>query len=325
MTMRDLGRGSKLSPSGLASGCLVLAILALIAFEGLHDVAQTGLNGLALGAVYALGAIGLTLVYGILRLVNFAQGDFLTVGAYTAVVVTSSLDLPLVIAAVAAMVVVALIGVLSDLIMWGPMRRRGGKVLQLLLMSIGLAFVIRNVIQLIWGSDGRHLNVDTTGTVQFLGLRLGTTAAIVTVVGFGIIVAVGLMLRKTMLGKQMRALSDDFDLAEIAGINTGRVVVLTWIFAGALAGLAGVLDGAVVSVVQPNLGFALLLPIFGAVILGGIGNPFGALAGGLALGILTEWSTLLIDFRWKLAVSFAILVAVLLVRPQGIFGGARLR
>jgi branched-subunit amino acid ABC-type transport system permease component len=120
----------------------------------------------------------------------------------------------------------------------------------------------------------------------------------------------------------MRALSDNLDLAETAGIDTSRVILYTWIFAGGLAGLAGVMAGAVTDI-RPELGFGLLLPIFAAVILGGIGDAFGALAGGIVLGLVIEWSTLFIDFRWKTAVGFVVLIIVLIVRPQGIFGKAR--
>jgi neutral amino acid transport system permease protein len=303
-------------------GVIVVIFLALVAGEGLHDVAQTGLNGLSLGAIYALGAVGLTLVYGILRLVNFAQGDFLTFGAYMAYLVNVTWGAPLVIALFWAMVATALLGILLERVMWGPMRAKHAGFLQLILMSIGLAFVIRAVIQWFWSTEIRTLDVNTTDTVDFLGLRIGQTELIVLVVGVAVLVGVGLMLRLTLLGKRMRALSDDLDLAETAGIDTRRVILYTWVFAGALAGLAGVLAGSITNL-RPELGFELLLPIFAAVILGGIGDAFGALAAGMALGVLTEWSTLLIDARWKTAVGFLVLVVVLVVRPQGIFGRAK--
>jgi neutral amino acid transport system permease protein len=136
------------------------------------------------------------------------------------------------------------------------------------------------------------------------------------------LLAIGAMLKYTLLGKRMRALSDNFDLAETAGVDTSRVVLYTWVFAGGLAGLAGVLAGAVTTV-KPQMGFELLLPIFAAVILGGIGDAFGALAGGIVLGLVIEWSTLVIEPRWKIAVGFAVLILVLFIRPQGIFGKAR--
>jgi neutral amino acid transport system permease protein len=305
-----------------AIAVIVAIFLALVAGKGLHDVAQTGVNGLSLGAIYALGAVGLTLVYGILKLVNFAQGDFLTFGAYMAYLVNVTWGMPLVVGVFWAMVATALLGLLFERLLWGPMRAKRAGFLQLILMSIGLAFLLRAIIQWFWSTEIRVLDVDTTSTVEFLGLRIGQTQLIVVIVGIAVLVAVGLMLRLTLLGKRMRALSDDLELAETAGIDTRRVINYTWIFAGALAGLAGVLAAAITDL-RPELGFELLLPIFAAVILGGIGDAFGALAAGLVIGVMTEWSTLVIDARWKTAVGFLVLVIVLIVRPQGIFGRAK--
>jgi len=301
---------------------IALIFLALVAAKGLHDVAQTGVNGLSLGAIYGLGAVGLTLVYGILKLVNFAHGDFLTFGAYMAYLVNVTWGMPLVVAVFWAMLMTALLGLLFERLLWGPMRTKRAGFLQLILMSIGLAFLLRAIVQWFWSTEVRVLDVDTTSTVDLLGLRIGQTQLIVVIVGVAVLVAVGLMLRMTLLGKRMRALSDDLDLAETAGIDTRRVINYTWIFAGGLAGLAGVLAAAITDL-RPELGFELLLPIFAAVILGGIGDAFGALAAGLVIGVVTEWSTLVIDARWKTAVGFLVLVIVLIVRPQGIFGRAK--
>jgi branched-chain amino acid transport system permease protein len=297
-------------------------VSVLIVTDGVHDVAQTGLNGLSLGSIYALGAVGLTLVYGILKLVNFAHGDFLTFGAYMAFVVNVTWGVPLVFAVFFAMALTALLGVASERIMWAPMRARRAGLLQLLLMTIGLAFVIRYTLQFFWGTEIRSLDVNNTATVEFLGLRIGRTELVVIVVGFAVLLATGLMLKYSLLGKRMRALADNLDLAETAGIDTSRVILYTWLFAGALAGLAGVLAAAITDV-RPELGFGLLLPIFAAVVLGGIGDAFGALVGGIVLGLVIELSTLRIPFQWKTAVGFAVLIVVLIVRPQGIFGRAR--
>jgi neutral amino acid transport system permease protein len=309
-------------PAWAAVGVLALIVLVMVAAKGLHDVAQTGLNGLTLGSVYALGAVGLTLVYGILKLVNFAHGDFLTFGAYMAYLVNVTWGMPLVAAILFAMVTTAVLGIFFERIMWGPMRRRGAGFLQLILMTIGLAFVIRSVIQFIWGTEIRELDVDVTSSVEFLGLRIGQTELMVVVVGFVVLTAIGLLLRFSLLGKQMRAVADDLELAETAGIDTRRVILYTWVFAGALAGLAGVLAAATTNI-KPELGFELLLPIFAAVVMGGIGDAFGALAAGVVLGLVIEWSTLFIEARWKVAVGFVVLVLVLIVRPQGIFGKAK--
>jgi neutral amino acid transport system permease protein len=301
---------------------LGVAVIVMVAAKGLHLVAQTGLNGLSLGAIYALGAVGLTLVYGILRLVNFAHGDFLTFGAYMAYLVNVTWGLPLAVGVLFAMLATAILGVTFELIMWRPMRARRAGLLQLLLMSIGLALVIRSAIQFVWSTDVRLLDVNVTSSVTFLGLRIGRTQLTVIAIGFVVIIAVGLMLRQTLLGKRMRALADDIDLAETSGINTSRIVLYTWVLAGSLAGLAGVLDGAVTSL-TPEFGFQLLLPIFAAVILGGIGDAYGALAGGMLLGIITEWSTMFVEAKWKIAVGFVALIVTLIVRPQGIFGKAK--
>jgi neutral amino acid transport system permease protein len=309
-------------PARTALAVLALIVLVMIASKGLHDVAQRGLNGLTLGAIYALGAVGLTLVYGILKLVNFAHGDFLTFGAYMAYLVNVTWGLPLVVAIFWAMAMTAVLGIFLEKVMWGPMRVRGAGMLQLLLMAIGLALVIRYVIQFVWSTELRGLDVNVTDTVELFGLTIGRTNLIVIIVGFAVLIATGLMLRYTLLGKRMRALSDNLELAETSGIDTSRVILWTWVFAAGFAGLAGVMAGAITQL-QPELGFELLLPIFAAVVLGGIGNAFGALAGGVVLGLVIEWSTLFIEPRWKTAFGFLVLILVLIIRPQGIFGRAK--
>jgi neutral amino acid transport system permease protein len=319
---RRLREAADRRPALAALIVLAAVVVVMIGAKGLHAVAQSSLNGLSTGAIYALGAVGLTLVYGILKLVNFAHGDFLTFGAYMGFLVNVTWGLPLVVALPFAMATTAILGVAFELVLWRPLRVRGAGLLQLLLTSIGLALVIRSVIQYVWSTDVRILDVNTAATVSFLGLRIGRMQLIVIAIGFVVITGIGLMLRQTLLGKRMRALADDLDLAETAGIDTRRVIIYTWVFAGSLAGLAGVLDASVTAL-SPNFGFDLLLPIFAAVILGGIGDAYGALAGGMLLGVATEWSTLFIDAKWKIGVGFVALIVALIVRPQGIFGKAR--
>lgn len=309
-------------PERTAVAVIALIFLVMVALEGLHDVAQTGLNGLALGSVYALGAVGLTLVYGILKLVNFAHGEFLTFGAYMAFVVNVTIGLPLIVAAIVAIALTAALGLAFERVMWAPMRARGAGILQLLIMAIGLAFLIRYTIQFIAGTEIEQFDINRTATVELLGLTVGRADFIAILVGGVVIVAIGLLLRLTLLGKQMRAVSDDLALAETAGVDTTRVIFYTWVLAGGAAGLAGVLAGMVTDI-RPELGFGLLLAIFAAVILGGIGDVFGALAGGILLGVVIEWSTLFIDFRFKIAIGFIVLILVLIIRPQGILGRAR--
>ena len=320
---RSLGFVARENPAWIALGILVIVAIALIIGEGLQPFGQRSVNGLVAGSYYALGAIGLTLVYGILKLVNFAHGDMLTFGAYVAFLFDATFDLPLVLALVAGVVATAALGVAQELAMWRPMRRKRAGMLQLLLMALGLAFFLRYAIQFVGGTEPRTLDANVTSSIDFLGLSIGETELIVVIVAFAVLAAVATMLRVTSLGRQMRALADNFDLAETTGIDTGRVVLKTWVLAGALAGLAGILVVASTGSLTPNTGFFLLLSLFAAVVLGGIGNAYGALAGGLVIGLTQEWSTLIIESQWKVAVSFLVLILVLIVRPEGIFGRER--
>ena len=207
-------------PARTALVILAALVVVMVIIKGVHLVAEVGLAGLSTGAIYALGAVGLTLVYGILKLVNFAHGDFLTFGAYMAYLANVTWGLPLWIGILFAMVAVAVLGIVTEKTMWAPMRAKRAGLLQLVLMSIGLAFLIRSVIQFIWGTEIRQLDVSNTATVDFLGLSIGRTQLITIVIGIVVIAAVGVMLRYSLLGKRMRALSDDLDLAETAGIDT---------------------------------------------------------------------------------------------------------
>ncbi len=288
------------------------------------ELLQTTIDGLSIGSIYALAAIGLTLVYGILKLVNFAHGDFMTLGGYVAFAVNVSAGVNIGVAVLAALAAVAMLGLGSEYAIWRPMRRRGAGMLQLLLLSLGFAFVIRYMIQFHWTGQLRTLDVDATKAFHPGDLTISYVQLIV-IVGAGAILAfVAILLKTTMLGKSMRALADNFDLAEVSGIDTSRVIAVTWLLAAGLAGLAGVATAIYQSLLTPDAGFVLLLSVFAAVIVGGIGNAYGALAGGLLIGLVQEWSTIggLVPVEYKETVGFAILILALLIRPQGIFGHA---
>lgn len=308
--------------AGVVAAALVVGI-ALAFAKGLQPTLQTTVNGVVSGSYFALGAVGLTLVYGVLRLINFAHGDMLTFGAYIALLANVHFGLPFALSALVAVSATALLGVGLEVMLWRPMRARGARLPQLLLITVGIAFLIRNGIQLVAGSAARSFQVDIITTYHFGGLMIGRTQAIVVAIGFAVLIVVGVVLRGTRLGKQMRAVSDDFTLAETTGIDTQRVVYATWVLAGALAGLAGVVYGSSLGSMSPNLGYSLILSLFAAAVLGGVGNVYGALVGAILIGLSEEWSTLLFDARWKPAVGFAILIATLFVRPQGLFGASR--
>lgn len=293
----------------------------------MSELLQLVVNGLVNGSVVALAAVGVSLVYGMLRIVNFAHGDYLTAGAYAAVLATS-LGAGMVAAALLAGVAGLLLAVVLELALWRPLRRKGAGFMSLFLASIGLALVLRNLLFLVATAVPRSYPVDVFQVYALGPIRISKTQSIAVATAFAVIVLVALLLARTTLGLSMRALADDAVLAAVTGIRVDRIVVATWALAGALAGIAGVLAALVQSSFDPNVGFALLLAVFAAVVLGGIGSAYGALLGGLALGVLTEvatWTELAggVDPVYKPVVAFAVLIVALLVRPQGLFGRAR--
>jgi neutral amino acid transport system permease protein len=301
---------------------LLLVAATLSALKGATEFGQATINGVVAGNYFALGAVGLTLIFGVLRLVNFAHGEFLTYGAYM-MVLGKSIGLPLVLAAAFGVVATALLGVGLEVGLWRPVRRKRVGELQLLLLALGLAFFVRNAVAFVAGPQDRASGANVTASVSLGSLRVGRTELVVTVVGIVVILLVALALRSTSLGRQTRALADSIQLAETTGINTDRIVLLTWAISGGLAGLAGVFYALPAGTVNPNLGFSLVLSIFAAVVVGGVGNAYGALAGGMLIGLVQEWSTLVIAPQLKVAVGFGALILALLVRPQGLFGRAR--
>jgi neutral amino acid transport system permease protein len=318
-SLRDAAGGRPLLWLSVA---LVIVAVVLGVTQGWTELAQATVNGIVAGNYYALGAVGLTLIFGVLRLVNFAHGEFLTLGAYL-MLLFGYFDLPLIAAAVLGVAATSVFSLALEISVWRPVRRRGAGELQLLLFALGLAFFMRNAIAFVATSEDRQTPADVTASVSIGALRIGRTELIVTLLGIAVIVLVAIGLRSSFLGKQMRALADDIDLAETTGIDTNRIVLITWAVSGALAGLAGIFYALPAGAVNPNLGFSLILSIFAAVVVGGIGNAYGALAGGLLIGLVQEWSTLVIEPSVKVAVGFAMLILVLLVRPQGLFGRAR--
>jgi branched-subunit amino acid ABC-type transport system permease component len=289
---------------------------------------QLLVNGLVTGSVYAIAAVGISIVYGILRLVNFAYGDTMAFGAFAGFFANATLDLPMIASAVFAMAAVAVFSVALDLVLWRPLRHRRAGFMSLFLASIGVALVLRQAMLLIWGPQPRSYDVDPFKVYVIGDVRL-SLAQVATIVAAAIaIVAIGVFLARTSTGRVMRAMSDDRVLAQLSGIDVNRVIVTTWIISGLTAGLAGVLAALVQSSFDPNFGFQLLLPVFAAVVLGGIGSAYGALAGGLVLGVATELSTWEgfgggVDPVYKPVVAFVVLIVALLLRPQGLFGRVR--
>jgi len=304
---------------------LLVALVAVAALGGLTAIfgsaaaLQATVNGLVSGSYIGLGAIGLTLVLGTLKVVNLAHGDLLVAGAYLTILFTAW-NVPLPLAALLAMAGTSILALATERLVWRPLRRAGAGTLQFLLSAIGLALVIRFTIQFFAGSQVRTLGADVVRTIAFGPLRIGVLQATALAVGLAAMAIVGLGLRHTDLGKAIRAFADNPALAEFSGIEAGKTIDATWILAGFIAGLAGVLYAASIGSFNPNFGLSILLSLFAATLLGGIGNPYGALVGGLLIGLSQEWSTLFFSARWKPVVGFSLLLFLLLFMPRGIFG-----
>lgn len=279
--------------------------------------------GLKFGAIIALASIGLSLIFGVTGLVNFAHGDLVTLGAVIAYWFNAAGGGPgwhILLAAIPAILLVAAFGGGQEQWLWRPLRDRGVGLVSMIVVSIGLSFVIRYLILVIFSGLPRpYRDYAIQNDIQILGIT--TVPKNLAIIGFTAVVLliVGLFLIRTRLGTAMRAVADNADLAESSGIDVARVIRATWIVGAGLAGLGGVMFG-ISEQVQWDMGFKLLLLIFAAVVLGGLGTAFGAMVGGFIVGVAVEMSTLWIPVEFKTAVALGILIAMLLVRPQGLLG-----
>lgn len=282
-------------------------------------MAQLIVNGIAVGSIIALAAVGLTLTYGILRLSNFAHGDFLTLGAYLTFLVNSfgvNIWLSMVLAALGTVVVT----LLSEKLLWSRMRNIRANSTTLIIISIGLALFLRNGIIFIWGGSNKNYNVPLRPALDILGIKVPQNQLLVLGLAVLAILALHYLLQNTKIGKAMRAVADDLDLARVSGINVDQVIIWTWVIAGTLTSLGGSMYG-LITAVRPNMGWFLILPLFASVILGGIGNPYGAIAAAFIIGIAQEVSTPWLGSQYKQGVALLIMILVLLVRPKGLFKG----
>ncbi len=296
-------------------------------------------DGFIIGSVIALGAIGVTLVYSILRFANFAHGELLTWGAYLAwtaligiVAVWGpaeplgpfSFGWPLLVALAISAVATAALALLVDRLLFRQLRQHGNAI-TLIMASFGAALVLRNLLQFIYGSIPEYYSREIQVAIRLIprdvlgGLRitpdqlfvLGLTAvSVVSLHGF---------LTRTTLGKAMRATSNNPQLARVTGIDVDQIIRATWIIGAVLATVAGVFSGLTVQL-RPQLGLDLLLPLFAAAILGGIGSVYGAVVGGLIVGLAESLSVPLVGAEYRAATAFAVLIAILLIRPTGLFG-----
>ncbi|MDX1511863.1 MAG: branched-chain amino acid ABC transporter permease [Nitriliruptorales bacterium] len=300
---------------------------AAVGVSSAQRLANLAVQGLKLGSIIAITSVGLSLIFGVTGIVNFAHGELVTLGAVVAFVLHVSdgaRQMPLILAAVIAVAIGGVAGGALELGLFGPLRRRKTGLVAMLVITIGLSFLARHTIQLLFGTAPRQY---FDYAVQRDPLTIGPVSLAprdwtVILIALIVLTAVGLLLQKTRLGTAMRAVSDNADLAASSGIDVKRVTLAVWVTGGALAALGGVLQGLTTSVITFDMGFALLLLMFAGVIVGGIGTAYGAMVGGIIVGFASEVSTFWFSVDLKLVFAFLVLIAVLLVRPQGLLGQA---
>ncbi len=277
-------------------------------------------GGLNFGLLLALASMGAALIYGTTRLSNFAHAEMVTWGGLVALVTTTFWHLPLWLGIVAAVIGGGLFGWALDAGIWRPLRRRGLGVVQLMIVSIGLSLALRYAFQFIIGGGTYQLPGASPTPIQFGPISLSYIDMIAMGVSIVVILAVAFFLTRTRIGKATRAISDNPQLAAASGIDVDRVIRYVWILSGTLAAISGILWAYFRPGVKWDMGMQMLLLIFAAITLGGLGTAFGALVGSLIVGIAVEVSTLWIPSDLKYASALVVLIVILLVRPQGLLG-----
>lgn len=279
------------------------------------------INGISLGSVYAIIALGYTMVYGIAKMLNFAHGDVIMVGAYISYCASAYMGLPPVVSVLIAMVVCTALGVGIEAFAYKPLRRAGS--LSVLITAIGVSYLLQNIALLIWGSNPKSFkSVVSFGSVSLFDGKLIITAESIVTVAACIIIMIALTLftKKSKMGKAMRAVSEDKDAAELMGINVNVTISLTFAIGSALAAIAGVLLCSAYPTLQPTTGSMPGIKAFTAAVFGGIGSIPGAMIGGILLGLIEIFSKSYISTELSDAIVFAVLIIVLLVKPTGILG-----
>lgn len=280
---------------------------------------QQFVSGIRMGLLIALASLGLSLVFGTTGLSNFAQGEMVTLGGLLAAGFMG-LTGNLWIAGLLAVIVSAGFGWAQDKVLWKPLRKRRLSLMQLMIVSIGLSITMQYIFQFFWGSGVVRIDKTTPATWTLFGVTLTVQSYIAMGISLLAIIAVGLGLMYTRFGRATRAISDNPALAKASGIDVDRVINIVWIVGGGLAGLAGVFLGLVFNGLNWFTGGQLLLMFFAAVTLGGLGTAFGAFVGSMLIGMMVELTNIWLPGDLKYATALLLLILILLVRPQGIFG-----
>ncbi|MCX5907944.1 MAG: branched-chain amino acid ABC transporter permease [Deltaproteobacteria bacterium] len=282
-------------------------------------LAQQLLNGLTLGSTYALVALGFTLVFGILGMINFAHGEIFMLGAYMALLLVTVGQFNIFWALIGAMVGSAILGMLIERISFRPLRKVS--ILASLISTIGLSILLRSLAQVIFGAESTRFPAGIKTEFYQLGpLQISLLQIIILAISFGLMIIFQVFIKKTKVGKAMRATSESLYTAELLGIHVDRIILLSFAVASALGGVAGVLLGLNFNAISPLMGKMVGLKGLTIIILGGMGNITGAMVGGLFLGFVEVLSVGYLTSSYRDAVAFALMFLILLIRPTGLFG-----
>lgn len=281
----------------------------------------TILDGLSLGAIYALIALGYTMVYGIAKMLNFAHGDIIMVGAYAILVTLNATGHPI-LGVIAAVIVCTVVGIVIEKVAYKPLR--GASPLAVLITAIGVSYLLQSIAQLIFGSKSQAVTITETHMVNIGSAELNLNTLLTLVVGAVIMVALTLFVKFTKTGRAMQAVSEDRGAAQLMGVNVNKIIMITFAIGSALAACAGVFYLMQIPSVNPTLGSMPGIKAFAAAVIGGIGSIPGAMLGGVILGVVEKLAlSVPVLAPYATAIEFALLIVILLVRPIGILGKKR--
>ena len=285
------------------------------------NILQYCINGISIGSIYAIIALGYTMVYGIAKMLNFAHGDIIMVGAYICYCVTNYLGLPPIVGVLASMAVCTVLGIIIEGLAYKPLR--GTPSLAVLITAIGVSYFLQNAAQLIWSSSPKSFTSVVSNIKPFhLFGSLTVTGEVLVTVAASVAIMLGLtwFTGKTRIGKSMRAVSEDRDAAQLMGINVNKTISITFAIGSALAAVAGVLMCSSIPVLMPTTGSMPGIRAFTAAVLGGIGSIPGAMLGGILLGIIETFAKAFLSTQFSDAIVFGVLIVILLVKPAGLLG-----
>ncbi|MCB8817341.1 branched-chain amino acid ABC transporter permease [Desulfosporosinus shakirovi] len=283
---------------------------------------QQLVNGLTLGSTYSLVALGYTLIMGVLNIINMAHGEVFMFGAFVGLFLVNYLKVNIFVAMAGAMAASALLGILLEMLALRPLRRRAVSDLAPLISTIGVSIFLENLALKIFGPQSQAFPAGALSGVQLqLGpIRITLVQIVILGISFGLMFVLRFWLSKTRVGKAIRTTAESIETANLLGINTNKIILLTVALASALGGIAGVLVGLSINAVEPTMGLSMGLKGLAVLILGGMGNITGAMLGGLILGIAEVFTVAYGASSYRDAVAFGIIILILFIRPQGLFG-----